>query len=121
MTTLYSSVIKLSSLHPVALIGDGGQHAHGAFHAIIAKVDPDLATRLHEIRGRKPFTLSPLMGLPKFLHRDAVQDRNGNMRRTVYLREGWQCWLRITILNDMLFKTFIDYFMNMNGGKLPEI
>lgn len=116
MTTLYSSVIKLTNLYPVTLIGDGGQHAHGAFHAIIANVDPELATKLHEVKGRKPFTLSPLMGMPKILHHEGEKN-NSEIR----LREGWQCWLRVTILDDTLFKTFIDYFMNINGTKLPEI
>src|SRR3990172_7187462 len=137
MTTLYSSVIKLTNLHPATLLGDGGQHAHGALHAIIAKVDPALATRLHDIKGRKPFTLSPLMGLPKILHHEgrpstsastssarrlrAGSKHEGKFKGEAYLREGWQCWLRVTILDDALFKTFIDYFMNVNGRKLPEI
>ncbi len=116
MTTLYSSVIKLTNLRPVTLIGDGGQHAHGAFHAIIAKVDPALAAKLHEVKGRKPFTLSPLMGLPRIAHRE--EERNSSEIR---LREGWQCWLRVTVLDDSLFRTFIEYFMNVNGRKLPEI
>ena len=123
---LYSSVIKLTNLHPVTLIGDGGQHAHGAFYAIIAKVDPALARYLHdELKNkRKPFTLSPLMGLPKsFRHEGKIGDE-------AYLRDGWQCWLRVTILDDTLFKTFIDYFMDPNPssfqkakwrGTLPEI
>ena len=110
MTTLYSSVIRLTNLHRVTLRGDGGQHAHAAFHAIIHQVDPALARYLHdELKDkRKPFTLSPLMDLPQ---------RKGTSE--VYLREGWQCWLRATILDDKLFRTFIEYFMN--PGKLPEI
>jgi CRISPR-associated endoribonuclease Cas6 len=106
---LYSSVIKLTNLHSATLTHLGGQHAHAAFLDVVRAVDESLSQRLHDLNGRKPFTVSPLMGLPR--------------RKTseVRLREGWECWLRVTILDDVLFKTFIDYFMNLNERKLSEV
>lgn len=141
MTILYSSVIHLSNLYPATLTHIGGQHAHGAFFRIIEQVDPALARRLHNIHGkgaRKPFTVSPLMGLPRrkaYQEKpvDASSPKNGPSQRSlVYLREGWECWLRVTILDDRLFKTFIDYFVDSSpipspsrkpkwGGVLREI
>ncbi len=106
---LYSSVIKLISRHTVTIPRPGGQHAHGAFFDILRQVDPDLATKVHEIAGkskRKPFTLSPIQGLPS-------KRRNGQGNAdTIHLREGWECWLRVTLLDETLFRTFIEYFLN---------
>jgi CRISPR-associated endoribonuclease Cas6 len=62
-------------------------------------VDPDLATTLHNANTRKSFTLSPIQGLPS------------PSQGLITLREGWMCWLRVTILNDVLFRTFIEYFL----------
>ncbi len=98
---LYSSVIKLTNLHSVTIPPPGGQHAHAAFLDIVRAVDPALSQTLHNLNGRKPFTVSPLMGLPK-----------PRQTSEVWLREGWECWLRVTILDDALFKSFIEYFMN---------
>jgi len=120
MTTLYSSVIKLINLAPVNIPPPGGQHAHGAFFHIIEQVDPALSKALHEIEGkgaRKPFTVSPVWGLPKTGLKSGQQPENA--RTDVYLREGWECWLRVTILDDGLFKSFIEYFMNPTLSASP--
>jgi|GEM_PF-1245642 len=122
---LYSSVIKLTNLHPATLTHLGGQHAHAAFLEIVRAVDESLSQRLHDLNGRKPFTVSPLMvgrspttlGLPKGTYIEkqggASSPKNGSSQRhAIYLREGWECWLRVTILDDTLFKSFIDYFMS---------
>jgi len=130
MTTLFSSVIKLTSLHTAALTHLGGQHAHAAFLDIVRAVDESLSQRLHDLNGRKPFTVSPLMGLPKSSKQTAFRVGSGRKgdEQGVKLREGWECWLRVTILDDVLFRSFIDYFMTspptslLKGeGSLPKI
>jgi CRISPR-associated endoribonuclease Cas6 len=127
---LYSSVICLLNLHHVTLAHLGGQHAHAAFLDILRQVDPELSQKLHDTRGkgaRQPFTVSPLMGLPKGSGVRSYQTSGVQSRRwdspdsEIYLREGWECWQRVTILDDTLFKTFIDYFMSASQRKLPEI
>ncbi|GAB4494532.1 MAG: hypothetical protein OHK0010_29430 [Anaerolineales bacterium] len=102
---LYSSVIKLIAIHPATLEYSGGQHAHAAFLEIVRQVDPALSQALHENRGkgaRQPFTVSPLMGLPP----------RPRQASEVQLREGGECWLRVTMLNEELFRSFIEYFLN---------
>ena len=84
MSTLYSSVIKLTNLLPVTIPPPGGQHAHAAFLDILRAVDPALSQALHDLNGRKPFTVSPLMGLPKNRQRQESSDSR------VVLREGWE-------------------------------
>jgi CRISPR-associated endoribonuclease Cas6 len=126
MSTLYSSVIKLTTIRPSTLTHLGGQHAHAAFLDIVQAVAPSLSQRLHDLNGRKPFTVSPLMGLPRGAssqekHGGASSAKNdSSQQHVVYLREGWECWLRVTILDDALFKTFIDYFLKLpspRGGR----
>lgn len=117
---LYSSVIRLINLHDVIIPPPGGQHAHGAFFEIISQVDPRLSQKLHDLQGkgaRKPFTISPIMGLPD--HRETSEARN-NPR--LHLKAGWECWLRVTLLEDILFKSLIDYFTKApySNGKVDR-
>ncbi len=133
---LYSSVIKLINRYPVTLTYTGGQHAHGAFFHIIEQVDPELSARLHEIEGkgaRKPFTVSPLMGLPRNSHHKGHEEHKGKkekgfvnsvrsaVKNEIHLREGWECWLRVTMLDEGLFKTFLERFHHPNDKGLPEV
>ncbi|GAB4459565.1 MAG: hypothetical protein Kow0070_14690 [Anaerolineales bacterium] len=122
---LYSSVIKLLALHPASLEYSGGQHAHAAFLEIVRQVDPALSQALHENRGkgaRQPFTISPLMGLP---HPHRASQTSEVLKTSevsaVHLREGWECWLRVTMLNETLFRYFIEYFLKAEGKTLPKI
>lgn len=120
---LYSSVIRLLNLYPVTIPPPSGQHAHGAFFSIVEAVDPDLSAKLHEMKGkgtRKPFTVSPVMGLPRQGRPDfrSLEDF-GNLK--VHLREGWECWLRVTLLHEDLFRTFLEYFLDSRGKEMPKI
>ncbi|MBI1800750.1 MAG: hypothetical protein HYR71_03875 [Chloroflexi bacterium] len=99
MTTLYSSVLRLHAIHDGALEPTQGHHAHAAFLHIVEQVDPILSQRLHDSNARKPFTLSPLRGLPP--------PRRGE----VCLRAGDECWLRVTLAGERMFETFIQRFM----------
>lgn len=102
---LYACVIKLLALEAADIPPPGGQHAHAAFLDLVRAVDPALARRLHDLDGRKPFTVSPIFGLPRPAR---VSDR----APTLHLREGWQCWLRVTLLHPTLFHTLVEYFRN---------
>lgn len=104
---LYASIIKLISLCPATLSHPGGQHAHAAFLNVVQAVDPALSQKLHSDDARKPFTVSPLLGLPR------------SNTSEVRLREGWQCSLRVTMLDADLFHAFIEHFAS--GGALPTI
>ena len=99
MTTLYSSLIRLHALHDGSLPQTQGHHAHAAFLDLVRQVDPDLAAALHDANARKPFTLSPLRGLPI--------PRQGEAQ----VRAGHECWLRVTLAGQDLFDTFIRRFL----------
>jgi CRISPR-associated endoribonuclease Cas6 len=111
---LYASVIRLFNLYPVTIPAPGGQHAHAAFFDIVREVDPALSQALHDQRGkgaRKPFTVSPILGLPRRAGGEALY----------HLREGWECWLRVTMLNETLFRTFVEYFLDARNKTLPRL
>ena len=97
--TLYSCVVKLTATRDAALPQTHGDHAHAAFLGIVRATDPDLAQLLHDSGARKPFTVSPLRGLPEPV--------NGQVR----VKAGWECWLRITLISEPMFAAFIRRFM----------
>jgi CRISPR-associated endoribonuclease Cas6 len=100
--TLYSTIVKLIAMQNGQLPATQGRLAHAAFLDIIRAVDPALAGALHASRGRKPFTVSPLWGLPR------QQDPKG----LVSVRQGHQAWLRFTLLGSELFTTFTRHFLS---------
>lgn len=124
---LYSSVIRLFNLYPVTIPPPGGQHAHAAFLDIVRQVDPAISQALHNNRGkgaRQPFTISPILGLPGDLGRQAHKTRKEKqhnvapasfsrsiLKNEIHLPQGWKCWFRVTILNEDLFHRFIEYFL----------
>lgn len=92
---LYSCVAFLTAEAPAALPATQGHHAHAAFLDLVNRVDPALAKWLHDAPGRKPFTVSPLRGLPA--------PRAG----LIEVPAGWRCWLRFTFLAQPVFATFL--------------
>lgn len=109
MATLYASVIHLVAEHEVRLEKPGGQHAHAAFLELVREIDPELAARLHDTNGRKPFTTSPLMTWAQG-GRGETGPALGR-HETVRLPVGWEGWLRVTLLDEGLFRVFIDHFL----------
>lgn len=109
---LYACVIKLLTLDAADIPPPGGQHAHAAFLDLVRAVDPALAQRLHDLDGRKPFIVSPVLGLPRPARAD-------NGAPILHLREGWQCWLRVTLLYATLFRTLIEYFRDPSPAPNP--
>ncbi len=100
--TLYSTVVKLIAIQDGQLPATQGRLAHAAFLDIIRAVDPALADALHASRERKPFTVSPLWGLP----------RQHDPKGQVTVRRGHQTWLRFTLLGSDLFTTFTRHFLS---------
>ncbi len=105
--TLYALIIRLIATHNGRLRATQGHLAHAAFLNILQQVDPALSQAIHDMHGRKPFTVSPLegYGLP----------RNGQLS----IQSGQEGWLRVTLLDPTLFQTFISYFLQ--GNNRPAI
>ncbi len=108
--TLYSCVVKLTATRDATLPQTHGDHAYAAFLGIVRATDPDLAQLLHDSGARKPFTVSPLRGLPGDSLRPAWGEGPG-MRGQVRVKAGWEGWLRITLISEPMFAAFIRRFM----------
>lgn len=104
---LYSCVAFLTAEEPATLPATQGHHAHAAFLELVRGVDPKLAAWLHDAHGRKPFTVSPLCGLPEARHGQ------------VQVAAGWTCWLRLTFLAQPVFDTFLAALLR--GAAQPRI
>lgn len=105
--TLYALIIRLTAVHSGTLRATQGHLAHAAFLSILQQVDPTLAQTLHDMPGRKPFTISSLEGYGR--------GQKGNLS----INAGQEGWLRVTLLDPTLFQTFISYFLK--GTNKPII
>lgn len=99
---LYALIIRLAAVRGGGLRATQGHLAHAAFLDMLRAVDPALAAAVHDLPGRKPFTISPLEGFGR--------GRDGRLT----IREGGEGWLRVTLLDPTLFRTFIRFFLE--GG-----
>ena len=104
---LYALIIRLVATQNGRLRATQGHLAHAAFLNILHQVDPAISAAIHDLHGRKPFTISPLEGFGK-PHKGQIQ-----------LKAGQEGWLRVTLLDPVLFQTFISYFLQ--GGHRPTI
>lgn len=98
-STLYALVVRLTAEQNSTLRATQGHLAHAAFLQILRQSDPAVAAAIHDMHGRKPFTVSPLMG---FGH---------GKRGRVEIRAGQTGWLRITLLDPLLFQVFVQRFL----------
>ncbi len=57
---LYSLVIQLMPETDIILPATMGRYAHAALLGMVKAVDAGLAKRVHDEKGEKPFTVSPL-------------------------------------------------------------
>lgn len=104
---LYALVIRLVATQNGRIRATQGHLAHAAFLNILQQVDPAVATAIHDMKGRKPFTVSPLEGYGR------------GQKGTLPIQVGQEGWLRVTLLDPLLFQTFISYFLQ--GGRRPSL
>ncbi len=97
---LYSVVIQLLPESDVVLPATMGRHAHAALLAMVRRREAELALRLHDEQGEKPFTVSPLQGRFERVEKGQVK-----------LRAGGEYWLRFTFLTDELYQAVSRFFL----------
>lgn len=104
---LYALIIRLIASQNGRLRATQGHLAHAAFLSILQQADPAISQAIHDMPGRKPFTISPLEGFGT--------PHNGHIQ----INAGQEGWLRVTLLDPLLFQTFISYFLQ--GTNRPTI
>jgi len=102
-----AAVIKLEAAHPGVLVGGTGRDVHGFWFRHWQAVDPGMADRLHAADKVRPFTLSPLMGLP-------VPRRGG-----VEVREGTPAWIRVATLTPELSAALQETWLPRLPAEIP--
>jgi CRISPR-associated endoribonuclease Cas6 len=85
-----SAIIHLEALAEAKLDQFTGRGVHGFWFKRWQEVDPALGDELHDSSDAQPFTLSPLMGLPR------------GARGAVQIKPGTAAHFRITSLTDAL-------------------
>lgn len=88
---LYSVVLELRAINQAALPLTMGHLAHALFLDLIGQVDPALAARLHDEPDYRPFTVSPLDGVP--VQGESLRLQPGHAARLRFtLLDGGTLW-----------------------------
>jgi CRISPR-associated endoribonuclease Cas6 len=111
---LHALLLKLRARSSGMLPPYAGQMAHASLLHWIAEVDPTCSALLHEPNTRRPFTCSSLWS-PNALKPIALQKKHDR----IILLPQHLYWLRLTILTEHLFQTFINRFFQ-TPSSLPE-
>lgn len=102
--SLYSLALTLQAERPATLPATSGHQAHAALLAAIREADPDLARLLHAAGPSvRPFTVSPLLGV------------RAGRKETVEIAPERPCTLRITLLQDALYRELMGRFLEDPG------
>jgi CRISPR-associated endoribonuclease Cas6 len=92
-----------------------GQTARDSVLEFIGAVDPALERRLREPDSERPFTCSTLLGMAPLPRVNAhpLEWRHG----VGQLSPRRSCWLRLTLLDEGLFRTFLDRFLGVPSSR----
>lgn len=106
---LFSMMLRLHPVEAGQVLPNSGKQIQAAFLAMIRQSDPELSEQLHLPNQRRPYTLSLLQG---FNHLTSQQIAEATARRlTVSVLPGQVYWLRITIMDVAIFRTFTQHLI----------
>ncbi len=94
-----SIVLQLQAVANGRIQGNTGRAVHGFWYQQWGKADPAVAAMLHAGNGVRPFTLSPLMGLPRPKH------------GTTAVSPQQTAWIRFTALHDALAQAVLQNWL----------
>lgn len=106
---LFSMLMRLHPVETGHVSLSSGNRIQAAFLDMVRQGDPSLATWLHMPNQRRPYTLSLLQG---FNHLSETERIEAISRlRDVEVRPGQVYWLRITMLDVTVFRSFVQYMV----------
>ncbi|VAW32267.1 hypothetical protein MNBD_CHLOROFLEXI01-4964, partial [hydrothermal vent metagenome] len=94
-----SIVLQLTAQQNGRIQGSTGRAVHGFWFQQWQQVDPHVADSLHQSNQTKPFTLTPLMGLPR--------PKSGGS----HIQAGDKAWLRLTSLQAELSQNLLQNWL----------
>lgn len=105
--SLVLNLVPTTPIYPQFLTG---RHLHALFFSLVNAVDPELGNRLHEERTDKAFTVSPLqIAKPPKVPNSYLQWQHAQP-----IPAGTPCWWRISLLDDTLFSSLTQLWLNLN-------
>lgn len=103
---LFSLLLRLNPIEPGYVSPGAGYLIQAAFLDLVRQGDPALSEWLHTPNQRHPYTLSLLQG---FNHLSAQELGEATAKNQMILvRPGQTYWLRITMLDALIFSTFLQ-------------
>ncbi len=109
----YSLVLNFTPTSDIPMGCTSGRHLHALFLNLIHSIDKDLSEDLHKSEKDKSFTVSPLQVISK--------DKNPSKElqfRQQRIKRGSDCWWRVTLLDDGLFKKLSNLWFHINPEEL---
>jgi CRISPR-associated endoribonuclease Cas6 len=106
---LFSMLVRLHPVEAGQVSLSSGNQVQAAFLDMVRQGDPSLATWLHTPNQRRPYTLSLLQGFNHLSEAERIEATYKH--REVEVRPGQVYWLRITMLDASVFRSFVQYMV----------
>jgi CRISPR-associated endoribonuclease Cas6 len=117
----YSLVLNLVPASPIYPQFLTGRHLHALFFSLVSHVDRELGDRLHSEKTEKAFTLSPLQvvrshesGVRSQKSPSRIQNHTLQWEHPQPIPAGTPCWWRVSLLDDTLFGSLTQLWLNLN-------
>lgn len=107
----HSLVLNLLPRSPIPTSNLRGRHLHALFLELVASVNAELATGLHQQSANKAFTLSPLQVFK------GERESKLQFQHDRPIPAGTPCWWRISLLDETLFGKLTHLWLNLNSPK----
>ena len=104
--SLVLNLVPASPIYPQFLTG---RHLHALFFSLVSHVDRELGSRLHNEKTEKPFTVSPLQ-----IQKPKSRDNTLQWEHPQPIPAGTPCWWRVSLLDDTLFGSLTQLWLNLN-------
>src|SRR4051812_29769192 len=106
---LFSMLVRLHPVEVGQVSPSSGSQLQAAFLDMVHQGDPSLATWLHSPNQRRPYTLSLLQGFNHLSEAERIEATYKH--QAVEVRPGQVYWLRITMLDSAVFRSFVQYMI----------
>ena len=109
--SLVLNLVLTSTIYPQFLTG---RHLHALFFSLVSHVDRELGDRLHNEKTEKAFTVSPLQVVRSHKSPSRSQNHTLQWEHTQIIPAGTPCWWRVSLLDDTLFGSLTQLWLNLN-------
>lgn len=104
--SLVLNLIPVTPIYPQFLTG---RHLHALFFSLVSHVDRELGDRLHGERSEKAFTVSPLQ-----IQKPKSRSHILQWQHPQPIAAGTPLWWRISLLDDTLFGSLTQLWLDLN-------